>query len=145
MVTRPDAIALLKEDHRAVEDLFARFEAAATMKQQLSIATKICDALRLHGEIEEGIFYPAMRAAISETELIDEAEVEHQSVKFLIAQIETGDLSSDMFRANVMVLKEYVEHHVAEEEGEMFPKAKSAKMDLKGLAEAMEAAKSERV
>ncbi len=143
MASKTDALALLKQDHDDVKALFKRFDATSTDKQRRPIATQICDALRLHAEVEEDIFYPAMRAAIAETDLVDEAEVEHQSVKYLISQIEDENLSSEMFRANVTVLKEYVEHHVTEEEQEMFPKAKAAKVDLAELGKAMMAAKAD--
>lgn len=145
MAAKEDAISMLKDDHREVEELFKRFEAATTSRQQQSIATEICTALRLHTEIEDELFYPAVRDAIDETELVDEAEVEHQSAEYLITQIESGDLSTDMFRASVMVLMEYVQHHIEEEEKEMFPKVKKSKLDLTALGESMKAAKSERV
>jgi hemerythrin superfamily protein len=145
MARKSDAISLLKQDHREVEALFEQFEGASTKKQQEKIAAEICAALRLHAEVEESIFYPAVRAAISETDLVDEAEVEHDSVKYLMDQIESGELSPDMFRANVKVLKEYVEHHVKEEEKEMFPQAKSSGVDLDALGEEIEAMKSEQV
>ncbi|MEI6484654.1 MAG: hemerythrin domain-containing protein [Sphingomonadales bacterium] len=145
MAAKHDAISMLKDDHREVEELFKRFEDATTSRQQQALASQIVAALRLHTQIEDEIFYPAVREAIEETELVDEAEVEHDSAKYLIEQIESGELSPDMFRAAVMVLGEYVQHHVEEEEKEMFPKAKKSKLDLVALGESMQALKTEQV
>lgn len=143
MASKTDAIAILKQDHREVEAMFEKFEQASTSKQQQKIAAQICEALRLHAEVEEEIFYPAVRSAIDETDLIDEAQVEHNSAKFLMEQIESGALAPEMFQANVMVLKEYVQHHVEEEEKEMFKLAKSSGLDLEALGKEIEMAKGE--
>ncbi len=145
MASKTDAIAILKQDHRDVEDLFEQFEDAATLSQQQKIAGQICEALRLHAEVEEEIFYPAAREAIEDSDLIDEAEVEHGSAKMLMEQIESGNLTPEMFRANVMVLKEYIQHHVEEEEKEIFKQVKASKLDLEALGEEIEMAKGESV
>jgi hemerythrin superfamily protein len=91
--------------------------------------------LTVHAEAEEEIFYPAAREAIEEQDLLDEAEVEHASAKDLIAQIEAMDSSDPLYDAKVTVLGEYIDHHVEEEEKEMFPKVKKAKLDLEALGE----------
>jgi hemerythrin-like domain-containing protein len=94
---------------------------------------QICEELTVHAQIEEEIFYPAAREAISDDDMLNEAEVEHATAKDLIAQIQEMSGDDEMYDAKVKVLSEYINHHVEEEEGEMFPKAKKAKMDLEGL------------
>lgn len=141
-----DAIALLKQDHANVKAMFEEFEElgdrAFTGKKKL--ADKICLELTRHATAEEEIFYPAVRAAGKESEdLIDEATVEHATAKDLIAQIGAMDPHDDLFDATVKVLGEYIEHHVREEEGEIFPKAKQAGLDLEGMAREIAARKDE--
>ena len=139
-----DAIALLKADHRKVEDLFAKFEAARkTDKQRL--AKQICTELTVHSTIEEEIFYPAFLEQAQDEDLHHEAEVEHAGAKNLIAQIENGDPKDEYFDAKVSVLSEMIKHHVREEEnpGGMFAEARKAKMDLKALGEELQARKKE--
>lgn len=133
----PDAIKLLKEDHREVEKLFAAFEKARSSDRKQAIAQQICEMLKVHAQIEEEIFYPAVREAIDETEIMDEAQVEHNGAKQLVAEIESASPDEDMFEAKVKVLSEYIKHHVKEEEGKMFRKARSADLDLKELGEEM--------
>ncbi|WP_446728953.1 hemerythrin domain-containing protein [Pseudoduganella sp. OTU4001] len=141
-----DAIALLKQDHANVKALFQEFEdlgdrAFASKKK---LADKICLELTKHATAEEEIFYPAVRAADKESEdLVDEATVEHSSAKDLIAQIGEMDPHDELFDAKVKVLGEYINHHVKEEEGEMFPKAKQAGLDLQAMAREIEARKDE--
>lgn len=143
MAAKDNAITLLKQDHRDVEGLFERFDAASGLKEQRKIATEICDSLRLHARVEEKLFYPAARKAVETGDLLDEAEVEHGSTKRLIEQIESGELSPEQFRANVTVLKEYVEHHVKEEEGELFKQVRASKLDLDALGAKMREMKSQ--
>ena len=138
-----DALALLKADHDAVQDLFDKFEKARTDKQKGTLAEQICSELTLHAEIEEEIFYPAVRDAIDDEDLMDEAEVEHATAKDLIAQIEESDVADDKFDAKVTVLGEYIRHHVKEEESEMFAKVRKADLDLKALGSEMAARKAE--
>lgn len=131
-----DAIELLKTDHAEVADMFAEYEdgnISGEAKQEL--AEQICAALTVHAQIEEEIFYPAARdAGGEETEdLLDEAEVEHQSLKELIAHVEGDADSDDLLDARVKVLSEYVKHHVKEEEGELFPKIQKSGMDLQEI------------
>lgn len=129
-----DAIELLKQDHREVEALYKEFEQADDNSEKSKIAWKICAALTVHAEIEEQIFYPAARRAISDGDLLDEATVEHASAKQLIAEIESMTPRERLFDARVKVLGEYVKHHVREEENELFPKIRESGIDLEGLA-----------
>ena len=139
----PDALALLKADHDLVEDLFEKFEKARTEKQKTNLAEQICTELTIHAQIEEEIFYPAVRDAIGEDDLMDEADVEHAGAKDLIAQIEASAPGEAHFDAKVTVLGEYIKHHVKEEQTEMFPKVRKADLDLKELGAAMSARKAE--
>jgi hemerythrin superfamily protein len=136
----PNAIAILEADHKKVKKLFKDFEKLAKQGDEagkVKIATQICQELTVHAQVEEEIFYPAAYAAFDEPDLVDEAEVEHASCKELIAQIESMVGSDALYDAKVKVLGEYINHHVEEEEGEMFPKARKAKMDLEGLGESI--------
>jgi hemerythrin-like domain-containing protein len=138
-----DAIALLKEDHRTVEKLFKDFESAKGEGRKEKLARQICLELSVHTTIEEEIFYPACDGKIEE-DLLKEAKVEHDSAKLLIAEIEAGDgQSDDFFDAKVQVLSEQIEHHVEEEEKELFPQVRKAEIDLKALGEQLAARKKE--
>jgi hemerythrin superfamily protein len=129
-----DAIALLKQDHRAVEALFDEFE-DADEGEQSELATRICQMLTVHAQIEEEYLYPQAKDAFGEEEdeVVYEAEVEHMSAKQLIAEIEGMTPREKMFDAKVKVLGEYVKHHVKEEEKELFPSLKDTELDLKEL------------
>ena len=146
-MTKPsDAISMLTAEHREVAAMFKQYqelgERAYVSKKKL--ADRICTALSLHATVEEEIFYPALRAASKEAaDLLDEAEVEHASAKDLIAQIEEMDPEDDLYDAKVKVLGEQIEHHVKEEEGEMFPKAKKTGMDMVALGDEMAMRKDE--
>ena len=135
---RADATTLLAKDHKDVKALFKRYEklskAEADGSERQELAEQICRMLTVHAQIEEEIFYPAVREAEVDEDLLDEAEVEHASAKDLIAQIESMSPEDDLYDAKVTVLGEYINHHVEEEEGQMFPKARRAKVDLEGLA-----------
>ena len=114
------------------------------MARKQELARTICQELTVHATIEEEIFYPAVRAAIKDNDLLDEAEVEHASCKELIAQIEASDTSDSKFDAKVTVLGEYIDHHVKEERSEMFPKARAARrLDLVALRGVLEARKAD--
>ena len=140
-----DAIALLKEDHRTVEKLFKDFESAKGDGRKEKLARQICLELTVHTKIEEEIFYPACEGKIEE-DLLKEAKVEHDSAKLLIAEIEGGNGQSDeFFDAKVQVLGEQVEHHVEEEEGELFKEVRTADIDLKALGEQLATRKKELV
>lgn len=142
-----DAVALLTSDHAEVKACFENYkqlvedEAAADDRQAL--AEQICMLLTTHAAIEEEIFYPAARAADIEDDLLDEAEVEHASAKSLIAQIRAMTPDEHLYDAKVTVLGEYIDHHVQEEENEMFPKCRQAGMDLEGLGEELARRKDE--
>jgi hypothetical protein len=142
-----DAFALLTADHRAVKTLFKQFEtldkADETEVQKSTLVEKVCNELRIHAQLEEEIFYPAVRAEIDDDEVMDEADVEHTSAKDLIAQLEQMAPGDDHYDAKVTVLGEYIDHHVKEEEGEMFPKARKADIDGIALGEQLLARKSE--
>ena len=141
-----DAIALLTRDHENVKAMFEQYEdlgeRAYVAKQKL--ATQICTELTKHATAEEELFYPAVHAASKEAEdLVDEALVEHAAAKDLIAQILSMDPQDDLYDAKVKVLSEQIDHHVQEEEGELFPKARKAKLDLVAIGKAIEQRKEE--
>ena len=139
--TPQDAIALIKTDHRKVEDLFEQFEKASGNGRKRKLAEKICMELTIHTVIEEEIFYPACRDALAEggEMMLDEAEIEHASIKSLVQELEDADADDAMTAAKVKVLCEYVTHHVKEEEKTIFPKVKKSDLDLDELgAELME-------
>jgi hemerythrin superfamily protein len=139
-----DAIALLKADHRQVEEWFEQFESTRSSSRKSDLAQKICAALKTHTMIEEEIFYPAFLEASEEEDIHHEAEVEHDGAKKLIAEIEGAGPDDDYFDARVTVLSEMIKHHVREEEKRdgMFAKARSAGMDLKTLGEQLAARKA---
>lgn len=151
MATREkDACDLLDADHRAVKKMFKEYEELTHSRgrtvgqKKMDMARQICHELIVHAQIEEEIFYPALRAALKDTDLLAQAEVEHQSAKDLIAQIEGMDEADEMFDAKVKVLGEYVDHHVKEERSEIFPKARSArKLDLMTMREQLMERKEE--
>jgi hemerythrin superfamily protein len=131
-----DAIKLLTEDHNKVKKLFKEFKKLAKKNDEEGkeeLATQICKELTVHAQLEEEIFYPAVRAAIDDDDLMNEAMVEHGSAKDLIAQIQSMRASDPMYDAVVTVLSEYINHHVEEEQNEMFPKAQKSDMDLEEL------------
>ena len=140
-----DAISLLKKDHKEVSALFKKFESAKSEKE--AIAAEVCKLITVHAQIEEELFYPAARDALEDDDegekLLDEAEVEHASAKELIAQIEDSEEGDDLFEAKVTVLGEYIEHHVKEEENELFPKVSKTDLDLEQLGRKLEGRKTE--
>jgi hemerythrin superfamily protein len=140
---KPEAIGLLKEDHRRVEALFTKFGRTKAGSQKERIASSICRELKAHAQLEEEIFYPAARVATAANDLLNEAEVEHATAKDLIRQIEGSSPSDDHFDALVTVLGEYVRHHVKEEEGEMFKQVRASGLDLRELGERMQKRKRE--
>jgi len=145
-IPETDAIALLKQDHQNVKELFEQYEALSdrSLASKRKLALKICLELSKHATAEEEIFYPAVREANKNNEdLIDEAIVEHASAKELIAQIVAMQPGEDLYDAKVKVLSEQIEHHVQEEEQDMFPKARAAKLDLPALGRQIAARKAE--
>ena len=128
-----DAIALLRADHQLVSGLFAEYEKARSTPKKMELVSQICAELTVHMQVEEEIFYPPVKQALKDKELIPEATVEHATLKELIAQVEGVQPDGEMFDAKIKVLSEYVKHHVKEEENELFPKAKSTKLDMAEL------------
>lgn len=134
-----DAIAILKADHRKVEEIFEAFEKARSRDRKQALAEQACLELKVHTLIEEEIFYPACRGRI-EDDLVDEAYVEHDSAKTLVNDIEAGGPEDDFYDAKVKVLSELIEHHVEEEEKRvegMFSQARAAGLDMDALADRM--------
>jgi hemerythrin superfamily protein len=128
-----EATALLRADHKTVNDLFNEYEKSRSNVRKKQLVNMICKELTVHAQIEEEIFYPAVKAALKDKELIPEATVEHATLKDLIAQVKDKEPDGEMFDAKIKVLSEYVKHHVKEEQNEMFPKAKETKLDLMDL------------
>lgn len=128
-----DAISLLRADHKIVSELFGQFESTRSATKKKAIVAKICQELTIHAQLEEEIFYPTVKQALKDKELVPEATVEHDSLKALIAQVEGAEPDGEMYDAKVKVMSEYVKHHVKEEQNEMFPKVKATKLDLKEL------------
>jgi hypothetical protein len=140
-----DAIALLKADHREAEELFAQYgkmKDAGSTKEKFSIAKKVCGALLIHMEIEEKIFYPRVRKEVADDDLMNEAVVEHAGAKDLIKELGAMKPEDPMFDAKIQVLSEQIEHHVKEEEREMFPEAKGTDIDFESLGEELFNAKN---
>jgi hemerythrin superfamily protein len=144
-----DACDLLDMDHKAVKKMFKEYEeltgsrARGAAQKRQELAQQICQELTVHAQVEEEIFYPAIREAIKDTDILDEAEVEHQSAKELIAQIQAGG-EQEKIDAKVKVLGEYIDHHVKEERNEIFPKARAArKLDLIAMRDEIETRKEE--
>ncbi len=140
--TGKDACDLLDADHKAVRKLFKDYEeltasrARSAAQKKLELARRICLELTVHAQLEEEVFYPALRHAIKETALLDEAQVEHRSLRDLIDQLQVMAAPDEMFDAKVKVLGEFTEHHVKEERTDLFPKARAArKLDLVALRE----------
>ena len=146
-----DACDLLDADHKTVKKMFMEFEELTesggskqnTKQKKQDLADKICNELTVHAQIEEEIFYPAIRKAIKDDLLMNEAEVEHASAKDLIAQIQEMDAGDPLFDAKVTVLGEYTDHHVKEERTEMFPKARATKVDLVAMRNVLQERKEE--
>jgi hypothetical protein len=140
---KKDAITLLKNDHRKVEDLFEKYESSRSKKAD--IAKQICLELTIHTMIEEEIFYPACREAGVDSDIMNEANVEHDGAKTLIAELEAGSPDDEFYDAKVKVLSEEIKHHVKEEEkrGGIFSGARQADMDLDALGEQLAERKQE--
>lgn len=132
-----DAVSLLMADHAEVKQMFEQYrqlvEGGGADDRRSELAAEICSALTVHAEIEEDVFYPAMRENIEDELLLDQAEVEHDSARELIEQIEAMDPGDALYDAKVLVLGEYVDHHVQEEENEIFPQAEKSGLDLDEL------------
>ena len=139
------AIEMLKDDHAKVKKAFKEFEKMDredTESVQQLVQT-VCEDLKVHTTLEEEIFYPAVREAIEDEDIMNEAQVEHETAKMLIEQLENMGPDDPNFHATFTVLGEYVNHHVEEEEGEMFPQAKKTDLDFEELATRMKQRKEE--
>jgi hemerythrin-like domain-containing protein len=143
--TQTNALAMLKADHDKVRKMFKDFEKldSGESREKAQLVRQACAELKIHTQLENEIVYPAVREAIEDDDLMDEALVEHQAAEELISQLEQMEPGDEMYDAKFTVLGEYVNHHIAEEQKEMFPKAKKAKIDLAGLGEQMAARKQE--
>jgi len=141
----PNAITMLIEDHAKVRKMFKQFEKAkeSDTAEKEDLVRQICAELSVHTQLEEEVFYPAAREALEEQDLLDEAEVEHATAKSLIEQLQSMQAEDDLYDAKVTVLAEYVAHHVKEEEKQLFPKIRKARLDLDELAVQMSTRKSE--
>jgi len=141
------ALELLKRDHAEVDSMFKQYEDAVDAGDKASkaaLAAGICDALTVHATVEEEIFYPAVRRGDGETrDLVDEAAVEHQSLKDIIGRLQSTTLADPLYDAGVKVLSEYVKHHVKEEEDELFPMVGKMDIDLEKLGAQIQARKLE--
>jgi hemerythrin superfamily protein len=140
----PDALTLLRTDHAAVLAMFEKFDKMKSDgPQKKKLVDQICDELTIHTTLEEEILYPAARGAIRDEDLMDEADIEHEGAKNLIAQLRSANPGDDHYDAKVTVLGEGIKHHVKEEHGEMFPKIKKSKLDTKAVGAQMAERKSE--
>ena len=141
-----DAVELLMADHHRVARLFAEFDALkedGSDEAKSALVAQICQELTVHTAIEEELFYPAVREAIEDDDLMDEALVEHAGAKELIAQLQAAHPDDDLYDAKVTVLGEQIDHHVEEEEGSMFPQAKGSGIDTVSLGAALLKRKAE--
>jgi hemerythrin superfamily protein len=143
-----NALELLKHDHDEVDEMFKQFEEIKDNgddAEKERLVAQICDALTIHAQIEETIFYPAARRALQEKgqDLLDEAAVEHQTLKDIIGRLEMAPTSDPLYDAGVKVLSEYVKHHVKEEENELFPKVRQVNLDLRAIGQQLAQRKQE--
>ena len=141
----PDAVDMLKADHDKVEKAFKEFRKMDRSDAEAcrELVHSVCEDLKVHTTLEEEVFYPALREAIDDEDLLNEAAVEHETAKMLIEQLENMEADDPNYYATFTVLGEYVRHHVEEEEEEMFPEVKKSDLDLDALGEQMRARKEE--
>jgi hemerythrin superfamily protein len=140
-----DALQLLKADHEEVATMFEEYADSEDDGEKEELAQNICAALSVHAQIEEEIFYPAAREVLEadELELVNEADVEHATIRELVSQIEASDATDEHFDAMIKVLGEYVKHHVREEESELFPRLEASELDRQAVGNALAARKAE--
>lgn len=140
-----EAMDMLKQDHAKVQKAFKEFEKMDRTDTETcrQVVRTVCDDLKVHTMLEEEIFYPAVRDAIEDEDVMNEASVEHEAAKTLIEQLENMDADDPNYYATFTVLGEYVMHHIKEEEGEMFPQAKKSDLDFESLAQRMQERKAE--
>ena len=142
MPRSPNALDLLRQDHRKVLTLFHRFEKTEDENEQRELCDEIVSELTLHTDIEEGVVYPFLREATAREDLFEEANIEHQAAKDLLERLQQEEPGTPRFQAMVKVLGEYVEHHVKEEEGEIFPQIEKTGVDLEALAQELQERRS---
>lgn len=144
---KSNAFTLLKDDHKKVKKLFKEFQSIKKRddsdERKSELTKEICREIKVHTQLEEEIFYPSARQAIGDEDVMEEAGIEHASVKQLVSQLESMEPGDPHYDAIVKVMSEYVEHHVREEEDQMFPMLKKAKLDAKGLGEQITRRKEE--
>lgn len=140
---KEDAIVILKSDHAKVKGLFEQFENTAKMREKKKIAAEAIMELKLHAEIEEKIFYPVVRKKLDEENIMNEADEEHHVAKLLIGELDQMDGSEDHWAAKFIVLAENIRHHIKEEEGEMFPKARKKDIDFVAIGQKLLAIKQQ--
>jgi len=138
-----EATALLRADHKLVGELFAEYAKTTATAKKKQLVSKICSELSVHAQVEEEIFYPAVKQALKDKEMVPEATVEHATLRALIAQVEGIEPDGEMFDAKIKVLSEYVKHHVKEEQEEMFPKARATDLDMSELGAQLAERKAE--
>jgi hemerythrin superfamily protein len=141
---KPDAVALLKSDHRKVEELFKKFKQGESEGNE-ALVLEICTELSIHAMLEEEILYPACQKAMADSDAINEAYVEHDGAKVLIAELMDSEADDEFYDAKVMVLSEMIKHHVAEEEKTLFPAAQKAGLDMHALGAKLTERKEELV
>lgn len=138
-----EATTMLRSDHKHLNDLFSQYEEMKSASQKKALVAKICAEFKIHAQLEEEIFYPAVKKALNDDEMIPEGLVEHATISNLIGQVEGKEPDGEMFDAKIKVMAEYVKHHVKEEQQEMFPKAKASKLDMRDLGAKMASRKTE--
>ena len=146
MATKENAVALLKADHRKVEELFESFKKARSEDRKVVLVREICTELMVHATIEEEIFYPACKGRIEDEDLLDEAYVEHDGAKVLIAELLQGSPADEFYDAKVKVLSEMIKHHVKGEEMRsegLFAEARDAGINLDDLGDRLKARKAQ--
>jgi len=140
---QPNALRMLKDDHDKVKGLFERFHGSRSHEEKRELAQTICRMLKVHTQLEEEIFYPAVRNAIEDEDTMNESLVEHAAAKELVEQIEKMSPNDGLFDAKVVVLGEYVNHHIREEQNQMFPQIRKSDLDLDDLAEQLRTRKQQ--
>lgn len=140
---KEDAISILKSDHKKVKGLFEQFENTDNLREKKKIAAEAIMDLKIHAEIEEKIFYPAVREELDDEDIMNEADEEHHVAKLLIGELDQMDGTEDHWEAKFTVLAENIRHHIKEEEGEMMPKARKEEIDFDALGQKLLAAKQQ--
>lgn len=144
---RDEIIDQLKEDHRRAKKAFREFEKMDRQDEAAcqALVSQTIAELEIHAELEEDLFYPAIRSALADEALIDEAEVEHMTFHVLIDQLKSMDSADDRYAATFTVLGEYIKHHVKEEEGEIFQGLGRARMNWRNLRDDMQQLRQQRM